>query len=747
MPTRRSSAVRPVDENDKEEASIPDPKRRSVPLSCILIFVICVAVWAPTCVAIVMQAVTYNQQVRQSSGELSKSSITGVYTGVLNTFMEAETMTRSFAQMFESKTLNMDNLNYTIGVSLDFLRGFNISTSVWLTTKQGGLYGTWVDSVGFGSWWWKDGTQYRYKIDGLGHVISLIDTVTPVNNTEGEWYTILSPEKDSKSWTEPYIYQDGTLVSFSHAAFQDNEFIGVVGVDFSLSMTDRVLHSFSMETAIVLLADSDQSVYGTTDSSIALSKLTTEGFEIPIDISDIELPKVKEANEIVVRRYGTWLNASKNGFAQWMTPTVFATAVPLSRPGLDWVIIVIDQPVFDNADWKFPVVSIIMTIVFVALTVVLVNYQVSKPLSSVNQAMKAVVGLDFSLAPQLSRVSEINGIINTFSSLRTGVAMMTKYVPKPLVKEILTSNVTDLLTMKPAHLTIMFCDIQGFSGISESYSKGVVAEILKSWFGCFSDVIMKHSGCIDKYIGDCIMAIWGAPEPLETSEIEACMSAIEFGSALASLNASFPSKYPQLKTRVGIHSGNLLVGNIGYEQRINYTVCGNVANLSARLEQAGKVYGVSPLISGQIYKAVKSSFVCVWLDAVVLRGYRTRITHVYHLVAKKGEATPDESRAEEIMAGLKASLKKRDYAAATESISQHETEACMEQYGAALAILDEHCIQQDFLKVDDSFTTRGRRNIASADKLSLSTDLRSSTSASSRTTTAATSPPPVVDFT
>ncbi|KAH3745252.1 adenylate/guanylate cyclase with integral membrane sensor [Pelomyxa schiedti] len=740
MPKKNS--VGPVDDKEQECNRQKEPGR-SFPLSCIIIVMICVAVWVPTAVGIIMQAVTYGKDVRKYEGSFSLMRLHEVRTSVTRDFQDAEMVVKGWDNMFFSKTLGMSDTNLTVKVAQDFLTGFNLSTAVWLTTKQGGLFGAFAGKKGLytstcgneynaGFWSWKDGNTYTYCKDSSAITL---DSISDYNNSQGSWYQVVKPELGSECWTEPYIYSSSTMISYSHASFQDNQLLGVVGLDLSLETTQHVVETFQIDTGIILLVDQANRVWGVTDSSISLFKLL-DGFEVPIEVSDIDIPKVQKANALVTAKYGTWFNAAEHGFSQWVTSSIYSTAVPLIRPCVNWSVIAIDEPVFKSADWRFPVVSILITLVFVAFTFTLVTYQVSKPLSSVERAMRAVVGLDFSPVPQFSRVSEINGMISTFSSLRTGVFAMTKYVPKPLVKEILTSNVTDLLTMKPAHLTIMFCDIQGFSGISERYPKAIVAEILRVWFACFSEVIMKNNGCIDKYIGDCIMAIWGAPEPLEMSEQAACLTAIEFNAALANLNASFPEKYPQLSCRVGIHSGNLLVGNIGYEQRINYTVCGNVANLAARLEQAGKIYGVSPLVSGQIYKTVKADFVCVWLDAVVLRGYQARVTHVFHLVAKKSEAMPEQIKASQLMLNIRRSLKLGDYKASTQAISLAESEPCMEPYSAVLSILDEHCIQQDFLKIDQPNNHR-RFGSGSRDKsVSLSSEMTASSSRTSLATPA-----------
>eukprot|EP00727_Mastigamoeba_balamuthi_P000420 m51a1_g10375 putative protein (198) ;mRNA; r:104639-105232 len=103
--------------------------------------------------------------------------------------------------------------------------------------------------------------------------------------------------------------------------------------------------------------------------------------------------------------------------------------------------------------------------------------------------------------------------------------------------------------------------------------------------------------------------------------------------------------------RVGVHCGPLLVGNLGSHSRVNYTVCGNTANVASRMEQMGKTYGASPLVSGAVQERVSAEFVCVWLDVVQLRG-KSRYTRVYHLACKRAQASQGQLAAEEAFGRL-----------------------------------------------------------------------------------------------
>lgn len=219
---------------------------------------------------------------------------------------------------------------------------------------------------------------------------------------------------------------------------------------------------------------------------------------------------------------------------------------------------------------------------------------------------------------------------------------------------------------------------------------------MRRWFTFFSEIIISHGGTIDKYIGDCVMAIWGAPEPVTNSQFHACQAAMEFNQALEILNMGLPKSMPKVNCRVGIHYGSVLVGNIGYEQRMNYTVCGNAANIAARLEQAGKLYGLSPLISGDIYNEVKHDYLCIWLDAAVLRGYNKRITEVFHLVGRYEDTTEEQRQVAKTMKSLRCKLKLKQFVAASEVLAECQNDSIYAPYKQAMALLEEHCIQESF---------------------------------------------------
>jgi class 3 adenylate cyclase len=164
-----------------------------------------------------------------------------------------------------------------------------------------------------------------------------------------------------------------------------------------------------------------------------------------------------------------------------------------------------------------------------------------------------------------------------------------------------------------------------------------LAEHLRPYFKGMTTTVLRNHGTIDKYIGDAIMAFWGAPHPLEGHAVLACRAALQCQQYLLTLNKEWSEKgIPVLKTRIGLNTGEVIVGNFGYEDRLNYTVMGDNVNLASRMEAINKYYGTGILISENTYARVADSFETRRIDVVVMKG-KTQGVAVHELVAEKGD--------------------------------------------------------------------------------------------------------------
>jgi adenylate cyclase len=190
--------------------------------------------------------------------------------------------------------------------------------------------------------------------------------------------------------------------------------------------------------------------------------------------------------------------------------------------------------------------------------------------------------------------------------------------------------------------TAFFTDIQSFSAFSEILSASDLVELLVEYLTDMTNILLEEKGTLDKYIGDAIVAFYGAPVPVDDHEYRACLTAVKMQRSLAQLREKWKSegdRWPEIvhnmQNRIGINTGSMVTGNMGSAMRMNYTMMGDTVNLAARLEASAKQYGVYIQVAEESYKACKDKFIWRDLDYVVVMG-KTEPAQVYELIDEVG---------------------------------------------------------------------------------------------------------------
>ncbi len=225
----------------------------------------------------------------------------------------------------------------------------------------------------------------------------------------------------------------------------------------------------------------------------------------------------------------------------------------------------------------------------------------------------------------------------------------------PSVVEHLTRNPEMLqLGGETAELTAFFSDIQGFSTISEKLNTAEeLVELLNEYLSAMAGVIEEYEGTIDKYEGDAIIAFWGAPVHFSDHALKACYACLDQQRKLAELREKWAEegKWPEIvhdaRVRMGLNTGPMVVGNMGSEGRMNYTVMGDTVNLAARLEGANKTYGTYIMIAEDTYEQVKGYVEVRELDLLRVVGKEEPV-RVYELLGRKGEMDDTKSKLLEV---------------------------------------------------------------------------------------------------
>ncbi|XUM23468.1 adenylate/guanylate cyclase domain-containing protein [Bradyrhizobium oligotrophicum S58] len=226
----------------------------------------------------------------------------------------------------------------------------------------------------------------------------------------------------------------------------------------------------------------------------------------------------------------------------------------------------------------------------------------------------------------LREIASLSGAIHDMAG---GLSSFGKFIPADLVRQLLRQGVDARPGGHVQELSVMFIDIAGFTGLSERMGDRVVP-LLSRYLDLISTVIVDHGGTIDKFIGDAVMAFWGAPAPQPDHAVLCCRAALTCRDAVAASGLCDDDGRP-LAIRIGINSGPMLVGNIGSELRLNYTVIGDAVNVASRLEGANKTYGTDILIGEGTARLAGDALLTREIDRIAVYG-REEGLRVHELV-------------------------------------------------------------------------------------------------------------------
>ena len=296
-----------------------------------------------------------------------------------------------------------------------------------------------------------------------------------------------------------------------------------------------------------------------------------------------------------------------------------------------------------------------LTLLIAAVAILSANRLVAVPLLRIAGQLKDIEEFRLDRVGRLtSPLRELDQLSGALSQMSRGLASFQKYMPTELVRTLVSRGVEARPGGHQQRLTVMFTDLAGYTSLSERLGDRVVL-VLAEYLEAVSAAVLGRGGTIDKFIGDGVMAFWGAPVPNERHALDACAAALECQRLLASQRASAERcGGSPLRMRIGINTGRMLVGNIGSNERLNYTVIGDPVNVASRLEPLGKLYGVDIIIGEETHIAAGDNIIVRRLDRVAVYG-RIGGLAIYELLDMAEDAqsaTPEWVRTYE--AGLAA---------------------------------------------------------------------------------------------
>ncbi len=322
---------------------------------------------------------------------------------------------------------------------------------------------------------------------------------------------------------------------------------------------------------------------------------------------------------------------------------------PTKSLGHNWSILTIAP----QEDFLGPLRKVTQQLVifsfFVLLVVMLISFYISRfisrPIEKLTLDIKNLLDFkeDFYFKDDKSKLYEIQILSNAVKKLKSTLGAFTSYVPRDLVNDLLSSGKQIEISGESRYLTIFFSDLQNFSGLSEQTPARELLSRVSSYLELFTYAIKEEKGTVDKFIGDSVMAFWGAPLPDHDHAFHACKAAIKGQKRMITLNQKLVNEgKPMLSVRIGIHSDAVLVGNIGSQERLSYTVMGDGVNIAARLEGVNKDYSTKVCISHSVFKEAGEKLWVRPIDQITVKGRKSEII-IYELIGTRDddpETTP-----------------------------------------------------------------------------------------------------------
>ena len=372
--------------------------------------------------------------------------------------------------------------------------------------------------------------------------------------------------------------------------------------------------------------------------------VTTADTGLAMSTADLELLDIERASisDLETKQITGWVELQAGGVSRVGNAFFFEP--------FGWYVIVSEETsTFYKAITEITIRSAIVLGISLAATLLFIllfsNY-LSGPITRVAGTMRRVISHnDLSARVEVEFKDEIGELAQTFNIMldelqkaynqikgfafqavlaqrneRKVRNIFQKYVPKDVI-DTLFANPESMLTGENRVLAILFSDIRSFTTISEGYMPDDLVNNLNRYFEIMVDIIMDHGGVIDKYIGDAIMAFFGAPVKHKNDALNAVATALKMQSALLKFNAELEaSGKPKFKTGIGINYGVVTVGNIGSQKKMDYTIIGDMVNRGSRLEGLTKYYHQDIIFSESVFRKVQDTYPCRFVDTVQVKG-------------------------------------------------------------------------------------------------------------------------------
>ena len=446
-------------------------------------------------------------------------------------------------------------------------------------------------------------------------------------------------ETGAQFWTDIYIFftDQKPGITAAYPIYGDaGALTGVIGIDVALDELSSFLEQQRVgENGFAFIINDKAEIVAFPGIDLAMAD--GESFR-PLHISEI-------GNDAVTAAFAQFGDRNGRFTFDMDNTTYIASFTPIPEGvAANWQIgILVPEDDFIGTINRTNRVSLVISlgILFIAIILaIVISRSISHPIVQLTKETEQIKAFNLESNLEIdSPIREVQQLGESISAMRSSLRAFQKYVPSELVRQLIQTGNDAQLGGHKQELTIMFTDIVGFTAITEDMIPEELMLQLSDYLGEMATVIMSHQGTVDKFVGDGIMAFWGAPLHMPNHAHLTCRAALACQNKVAELNEKWMSDSKiAFPTRIGIHTGQTLVGNLGSNERMNYTVVGDSVNLTSRLEGANNVYGTKIIVSHDTYEKTASAFHYRPLDVVTVKGKREFIL-LYELLGEKGHAS------------------------------------------------------------------------------------------------------------
>lgn len=487
-------------------------------------------------------------------------------------------------------------------------------------------------------------TDHYLFLDAQQKEVGKSDQVTAYDPRARMWYR-MTQQAGGPIITDPDVFAALGLIGFTVAApiFQDGKLLGIAGADITLDglsdyLSERKISpgtlSYILDHQGRVIANSERAkTYTNYNGRVELQHITSLGNDVPA-IAFSSRPRDSEK----------LFSVSHDG----KDYVASLTTLP-SDLGKRWQLFVV-TPLgdFTEAFQEHNKRLFFFGLLAIALQILIIYFLssvISAPLEKLARKVARIQDLEGQNLPPLeSPIREVAVLSRAIDTLDTAVKSFAAFVPVGLVRQLLESDQKLELGGHSRFLTIFFSDLEAFSSLSEEVPSQELLLRVSAYLSVVTKAVNEEAGTIDKFIGDGVMAFWGAPALLDDHAARACFAALRIRRGMEGLNAQWQADgLKPLNIRIGIHSDAVLVGNIGSKERMSYTVMGDGVNVAARLEGINKEYGTRICISHSVFKEAGDRLCVRPIDDVAVKGRRARIP-IYEVMGAYGlgsEFEPD----------------------------------------------------------------------------------------------------------